>query len=69
MLDSAAMHLVLSNAAMHLNFLRGDPVEDVTVLAHDAAAIQSVNGRMGQTSQNTTDKMLGAILGVCSSIF
>jgi hypothetical protein len=64
MVDSAAMHLVLSNAALHLNDLRGNQGEDLTILAHNAAALQSVNLRMAKSNEEITDGLIGAILGV-----
>jgi hypothetical protein len=65
LLDTAAMHMVLSNAALHLNVLRGNRSEDITILTHNAAAIKSVNVRIRDKKLNTSDELIGAILGVC----
>lgn len=70
MLDPAAMHLVIANAAMHLKSLRRTPNGDdnIVELTHVEAAITSVNQRIRDFNQNVTDEMLGAILGVCQSM-
>jgi hypothetical protein len=69
MLDPAAMHLVIANAAMHLKALRNTPHQDdnIVELTHVEAAIASVNQRIRDSNQNVTNEMLGAILGVCQS--
>jgi hypothetical protein len=67
MVDPAAMHIVLSNAAMQLNNIRGLQYEDKSALAHHVAAMQSVNRRIADSPHNVTDEMLGAVLGVCES--
>lgn len=64
LLDTAAMHMVLSNAAIHLNALRGNQSEYITILTHNAAAIESVNVRIRDKKLNTSDDLMGAILGL-----
>jgi hypothetical protein len=64
MVDPAAMHIVIANAAMHRKALLGIHEEDVVELNHVEAAITSVNQRIGDSNQNVTDAMLGAVLGV-----
>jgi len=66
MLDPAAMHLVIANAALHLQTLRSTPSreENLVALTHVEAAITSVNHRIVDSTQNATDEILGAILGV-----
>lgn len=59
------MHMVLSNAAILLNELRGNRSEDILILTHNAAAIESVNRRIRDNKLNTSDELMGAILGVC----
>lgn len=56
--------MVLSNAAIHLNALRGNRSKDITILTHNAAAIESVNIRIRDKKLNTSDKLIGAILSV-----
>jgi hypothetical protein len=68
MVDPAAMHIVLANAAMHLNELRGNETDGATSLAHNAAAIRSVSTRIADNAQNSSDGIMGAILGVCQSM-
>lgn len=58
------MHMVLSNAAIHLNKLRNRVSEDISILAHNAAAMRSVNARMGNDRLNISNEIVGAILGV-----
>lgn len=58
------MHMVLANAAIHLNALRGTEDEDITILTHKVSAIKSVNVRLGDTEEQASDEVLGAILGV-----
>ena len=67
MLDPAAMHLVVANAALHLQALRSTPrlEENLVALTHVEAAMTSVNHRIADSTQNATDQILGAILGVC----
>ncbi|RDW77655.1 hypothetical protein BP6252_05708 [Coleophoma cylindrospora] len=63
LVDAAAMQQILSNSAMHLNALRGLLDDAGTALEYHTAAIKSVNGRLSDASQNTSDGILGAILG------
>ena len=67
MVDPAAMHLVIANAAMHRKALRGNQKveeDDIVELSHVEAAMASVNQRIVDANQNVTDEMLGAVLGV-----
>lgn len=66
MVDPAAMHLVIANAAMHRKTLRTipSPEDDIVELTHVQAAMTSVNQRIRNVNQKVTDEMLGAILGV-----
>jgi hypothetical protein len=66
MVDPAAMHLVIANAAMHRKTLRTIPSQedDIVELTHVQAAMTSVNQRIRNVNQKVTDEMLGAILGV-----
>jgi hypothetical protein len=66
MLDPAAMHLVIANAALHLEALRPSPSreDNLVALTHVEAAMTSVNQRIPDSRQNATDEILGAILGV-----
>jgi hypothetical protein len=66
MLDPAAMHLVIANAALHLKALRPSPSreDNLVALTHVEAAMTSVNQRIPDSRQNATDEILGAILGV-----
>ncbi|PQE23356.1 Citrate synthase protein [Rutstroemia sp. NJR-2017a WRK4] len=66
LVDAAAMHLVLSNAAVQLDVLRGEPAEGPGAVMHYLSAITSVNRRLSslETSpEGPTDGILGAILG------
>ncbi|PQE04630.1 tachykinin family protein [Rutstroemia sp. NJR-2017a BBW] len=66
LVDAAAMHLVLSNAAVQLDVLRGEPSEGPGAVMHYLSAITSVNRRLSslETSpEGLTDGILGAILG------
>ncbi|RDW61496.1 hypothetical protein BP5796_11388 [Coleophoma crateriformis] len=63
LVDAAAMHQILSNTAMHLNALRGRSDDVRAALEYNTAAIKSVNRRLPDASQNTSDGILGAILG------
>jgi hypothetical protein len=61
------MHLVLSNAAVHLDVLRGEPAEGPGAVMHYLSAIKSVNRRLSNletSAEGPTDGILGAILGV-----
>lgn len=58
------MHSVIANAAMHRKILRSSPQDNVLALSHNIAAINSINQRIGNSNQNATDEMMGAILGV-----
>jgi len=64
MMDPAAMHLVLANAAMHRRMLRTSPEDDFIALSHSTRALKSVRERIGNSNLNVTDEMLGAVLGV-----
>jgi hypothetical protein len=64
MIDPAAMHLVIANAAMHRKELLGKQDEDFVELFHVGAAMTSVNERIGDPTRNIADAMLGAVLGV-----
>ncbi|PQE05702.1 peptidase M14 protein [Rutstroemia sp. NJR-2017a BVV2] len=66
LVDAAGMHLVLSNAAVQLDVLRGKPAEGAESVMHYYSAIKSVNRRLGSLETSTegpTDGILGAILG------
>jgi hypothetical protein len=67
--DPAAMHLVLSNAAMHRRSLRGTQDDDIIGLRHSTAAIASIVNRIPDPVEGITDKIVGAVLGVCCSFF
>jgi hypothetical protein len=64
MADPAAMHLVIANAAMHRKALRLSREDDLIELSHNSAALTSINQRIGDSNQNVTNEMMGAILGV-----
>jgi hypothetical protein len=63
--DPAAMHLVLSNAALHRMLLRPTEEDTIISLKHSRAAIQSIIDRVLDPVRGTTDEMFGAVLGVC----
>jgi hypothetical protein len=62
--DPAAMHQVLANAAIQMVGLRRDTQDTEKSLSYHVAAIHSVNRRLADASQSTSDGLLGAILGV-----
>lgn len=62
--DSAAMHLVLSNAALHLNALRGNLDEGRDSMMYHHSAVRSVNRRLANFAVEHSDGIMGAILGV-----
>jgi len=64
MVDPAAMHLVLANAATHRKTLRTNPEDDYLALSHTTQAIASINKRISNPDLNSTDGILGAVLGV-----
>lgn len=64
MMDPAAMHLVIANAAMHRKSLRNNREDDIIALGHNLSAISSINQRIADSNQNVTNEMLGAVLGV-----
>ncbi|KAH7400159.1 hypothetical protein BKA64DRAFT_722927 [Cadophora sp. MPI-SDFR-AT-0126] len=64
MVDTAAMHLVIANAAMHRKHLRTSVEDDMIEASHVTSALTSINKRIGESKQNTTDEMLGAVLGL-----
>lgn len=71
LVDEAAMHLVLANAAIHLSVLRGQGSEDAGAVVHYLSAIKSVNRRLGSLGTfdaGTADGVMGAILGVCCCV-
>ncbi|KAF5876905.1 uncharacterized protein Bfra_001261 [Botrytis fragariae] len=61
--DSAAMHLVLANVALHLNALKGNREEDRDSMMYHLSAIRSVNRRLAHFEVENSDGILGAILG------
>ncbi|KAK6608040.1 hypothetical protein H4I96_04275 [Botrytis cinerea] len=61
--DSAAMHLVLSNAALHLNALRGNLDEGRDSMMYHHSAVRSVNRRLANFAVEHSDGIMGAILG------
>jgi hypothetical protein len=65
MIDPAAMHTIIANAAMHRKVLRSDKQDDITALTHVTAAMKSINQRLSKSNQNVTNEIMGAILGVC----
>ena len=71
MMDPAAFHQVLSNAAMNLASLRasGNVPETLESLRHHARAVQLVNTRISNRSFATTDGLIGAVIGfACYSV-
>ncbi|TGO36232.1 hypothetical protein BHYA_0131g00100 [Botrytis hyacinthi] len=61
--DSAAMHLMLANAALHLNALKGNRDEDRESMTYHLSAVRSVNRRLANFTVERSDGILGAILG------
>ncbi|KAF7908761.1 uncharacterized protein EAF01_004516 [Botrytis porri] len=61
--DSAAMHLMLANVALHLNALKGNRDEDRDSMKYHFSAIRSVNRRLAHFEVENSDGILGAILG------
>jgi len=66
MVDPAAMHLVIANAAMHRKTLRTSLEDDILDLSHTTKAIESINERIADPNLNITDEILGAVIGVSS---
>lgn len=64
MMDPAAMHLIIANAAVHRKSLRNIREDEIIDLTHTDKAIRSINERIALPGQNVTDEMLGAVLGV-----
>lgn len=62
--DSAAMHLMLANVALHLNALKGNRDEDRESMTYHLSAVRSVNRRLANFTVERSDGILGAILGV-----
>lgn len=58
------MHLILSNAALHLNALRGNRDENRESIIYHLSAVKSVNRRLANPMVEHSDGILGAILGV-----
>jgi hypothetical protein len=69
MVDPAAMHLVIANAAMYRKALRPSQEGDLIELSHNPATLTSINQRIRDSNWNVTDEMLGAILEACKNIF
>ncbi|TEY43686.1 hypothetical protein BOTCAL_0363g00070 [Botryotinia calthae] len=61
--DSAAMHLVLSNAALHLDALRGNIDENRDSMIYHLSAVRSVNRRLANFAVENSNGIMGAILG------
>lgn len=55
---------MLSNAALHLQLLRGNPSEDRDSIMYHLSAVRSVNRRLANLARENSDGILGAILGV-----
>jgi hypothetical protein len=64
LMDPAAMHCVIANAAMHRKALRVSKEDDMIALTHSMYALKSINQRIADAGQNITNEMLGAVLGV-----
>ncbi|TGO22374.1 hypothetical protein BPAE_0170g00070 [Botrytis paeoniae] len=61
--DSAAMHLMLANVALHLNALKGNRDEDRESMTYHLSAVRSVNRRLANFTVERSDGIMGAILG------
>lgn len=68
MIDPAAMHLVIANAAMHRKSLRSSREDDMLASTHSLAAISSMNQRISVANHAVTDELMGAVLGVSTNI-
>lgn len=62
--DPAAAYLILSNAALHINGLRGNRNEGRDSMMYHLAAVKSVNRRLANLAVEHSDGIMGAILGV-----
>ncbi|KAF7861415.1 hypothetical protein EAF04_007980 [Stromatinia cepivora] len=61
--DPAAMNLVLANASLHLNILRGIKKESRDSMMYHLSAVRSVNRRLENFAVEQSDGIMGAILG------
>ncbi|CAD6444759.1 8d51ae04-a27f-4779-9a09-9a9d47a223f1 [Sclerotinia trifoliorum] len=61
--DPAAMNVVLANASLHINYLRGNKKESRDAMMYHLSAVRSVNRRLPNFAVEQSEGILGAILG------
>lgn len=61
--DPAAMNVVLANASLHLNHIRGIKTESRDAMMYHLSAVRSVNRRLANFVVEHSEGLMGAILG------